>query len=167
MRKSTDLKIYAYGLLAKREHSVAELAQKLRIALRDWGGELESPEESAESKEEIIQDVVDNCLAQGYLSDQRFAEIFFRARMRKGYGPQRIRQELKFKQVDEELIEQVYRETEVDWCDLARQVVMKKYSGADLADIRTKAKAYRFLMQKGFFREDVEEVMRSLNQELD
>lgn len=167
MRKSTDLKKYAYGLLAKREHSIAELTQKLMVALRDREGELESPEEGAESNEAIIQAVVDNCLALGYLDDQRFAEIFFHARMRKGYGPQRIRQELKFKQVNDELIEQVSRDAEVDWCDLARQVVMKKYSAADLADTRTKAKAYRLLMQKGFFREDVEEAMRSLNQEID
>ena len=60
------------------------------------------------------------CYEHHYLDDGRFALAFFASRGRKGYGPARIRQELNQKGVARESIEKPMRESEIDWCELAR-----------------------------------------------
>ena len=68
------------GLLARREHSARELSHKLKS--RDYD-------------EVSIQAVIESLIDEGLQSDDRFAEQFTRSRVEKGYGPIRIRQELR------------------------------------------------------------------------
>lgn len=68
--------------------------------------------------------------------------------MRKGKGLQRIKQALKAKELDEELITEELKE--VDWSEQAYQLKVKKF-GIDIAkDPRIKAKQIRFLQYRGF-----------------
>ena len=70
----------ALGLLARREHSRRELRQKL-----DRGG-YEGDEAT---------DAIERLGAQHYQDDERFAELLIRSRSAQGYGPLRLRAELK------------------------------------------------------------------------
>ncbi|MGI9308894.1 MAG: regulatory protein RecX, partial [Gammaproteobacteria bacterium] len=79
----------AMNLLARREHSQAELRTKLKDR------EYSDPE---------IADALEGLLRDGLISDERFAEAFVASRVRRGQGPVRIRVELERRGVPDELI---------------------------------------------------------------
>jgi len=125
----------AMNWLARREHSLRELRDKL--AARDF-------------EPEIIAETVANLASDGLVSDERFAESFVTARMRKGQGPVRIRAELKKRGVSSELVQLQVFEAGHDWFELAREVRTRKF-GADIpADFKDKARQMRFLEYRGF-----------------
>ena len=88
-RSVSDGKHVAVRLLAGREHARGELITKL--GQRGW-----TPSQC----EQIIEELV----ADGLQSDERFAESFVRARTQKAYGPVRIRAELQQRGIDRGLI---------------------------------------------------------------
>lgn len=125
--------------LSKREHSRFELFQKLS--------------KKAQSQE-FLNHTLDEMATRGWQSDQRFAEIFARDRSQR-YGSIKIRFELKNRGIDEALIQQSLEALAIDWFEQARSLRQKKFNDAELADIKIKAKAYRFLAQRGFTAEQV------------
>ena len=70
----------ALASLCMREHSIKEITDKLT---------------RKEYQQESIEIVVKECLKDNYLNEQRFSEIFWRSRARKGFGPNKIAMELK------------------------------------------------------------------------
>jgi len=127
---SVELRTRALRLLARREHSRAELSRKL------------AP--SAESPE-ALESLLDSLVQKKQLSDARYAEARTRQLARK-YGSARIRQDLKANGVDKNLIENVSSEGELE---RARAILDRKYrSPATTREER--AKRMRFLQSRGF-----------------
>ena len=87
-------------LLVHREHSREELRRKLQTRFAD----------SAE-----IEPVLDVLEERGYLSDERFVEEYLKSRKRKGYGPLRIKAELRDRGVGRDLITRYLIENDADW----------------------------------------------------
>ena len=85
---------------------------------------------------------------QNYQSDQRVAEQTLASQIRKGKGLQRIKQTLKAKQLDTELITEELQD--IDWYEQAYQLKVKKFGEAVTKDPKTKAKQIRFLQYRGF-----------------
>ena len=87
-------KIYvsALAILARREHSQAELRDKL---MRQYP-----------SHDLWVEQVLERLVIEGYQSDERFIEVYLRSRISKGYGTQRLRQELRSKGLDAAVIEE-------------------------------------------------------------
>lgn len=125
--------------LSKREHSRFELLQKLS-----------DKAESLADLEEILDDMVN----RGWQSDARYAEIFCRDRALR-YGPIKIRFELKNRGIHEALISQTLEACETDWFEQAREIRQRKFEQSTLSDMKVKAKAYRFLAQRGFSSEQI------------
>ena len=125
----------AMNWLARREHSRAELCAKL--AEREF-----SPEE--------ISAAVAQLVADGLVSDERFAESFTAVRARKGQGPVRIRVELRRRGVADDLIRMQLDEAGIDWKDKASDVRRKKFGAMMPADYKDKARQMRFLEYRGF-----------------
>ena len=125
----------AVGLLARREHSLAELADKL--AKKGY-------------QAQDIQDALTVCQRQNLQSDARFAESLCRTRMHQGYGPVRIRQELLTKQVSRDDIDAALSMVQEDWLDLAKQVWLKKYPASHEVPFSEKQKQRQFLLYRGF-----------------
>lgn len=122
-------------LLARREHSQKELLNKL--LLRGFG------------KNEILV-IIDEFALQGWQSDSRYAEIYARSRIQKGYGPTCISYELKKNGIEAVDLDDIVCKTVGSWMELLEQVYTKKY-GHDLRIDRNEwAKRSRFLMQRGF-----------------
>lgn len=130
-----ELRLAAINLLARREHSRLELAQKLR---RRFG-------EGA-----LLDEVLDALAAEGLQSDTRFAESFLRQRVERGYGPLRVRQEMRERGLDEGVINGAERELAPDWDALAEQVYQRKYAASPVGDARERARRARFLQSRGF-----------------
>ena len=133
-----ELRARALRLLARREHSRAELGRKL-------SGHAETPE----ALELLLIDLE----KRKQLSDERYAEERVRSLSRK-YGAARIRQDLKAKGVDRETIDRISAEGELE---RARGILARKYR-EPAATREERAKRMRFLQSRGFS----SDVIRSL-----
>ena len=103
-----ELRARALRLLARREHSRQELGRKLSAHA-----------ESPEALEFLLTDLE----KRKQLSDERFAAERARVLSRK-YGAARIRQDLKAKGIDRDLVDQVSGEGEME---RARSILNRKY----------------------------------------
>lgn len=138
-----SLRERALRLLARREHSRAELERKLAS--------------SAESAEALAA-VLDDLASRRLLSDERYAEMRLGARSAR-FGNARLAQELRTQGVADELIEAA-----LEGCDdefkRARDVWQRKFKALPGADAASRAKQMRFLMSRGFSAETVRRVLR-------
>lgn len=124
-------------LLARREYSYGELEQKLLP--------------SAQS-EALLYKVLDWMVEMGLQSDERFTEMFIRSKYLSGYGPVRIRLELKQKHIAADLVELGFEsmETELEWSQEIDRLIEKKAKNLDLNDAKHKNKVMGFLQRRGF-----------------
>jgi len=125
----------ALASLVMREHSVKELQDKLT---------------RKEYKPDSIEIVIEECLKDNYLNDQRFAEIYWRSRARKGFGPNKILMELKQKGIDSYMAHDASIQDELDFEDVVKAVYEKKFKGKEIKDFKDKLKRQNYLYQRGF-----------------
>lgn len=125
----------AVALLARREHGAAELTTKL----------LQKGLTQTEVNDAIVQ-----CQDLGLQSDLRFVESLCRTRVRQGYGPIRMRQELQSLKINHELIETALAELASSWVDAARAVWKKKYQRCADQSFKMLQKQKQFLRYRGF-----------------
>ncbi len=137
----------AVRLLARREHGAYELAQKL----------VQKGYPNTE-----IQDALAECQRLGLQSDERYIENVSHARIRQGYGPLRIRQELQSKQLDPDLIEQVLEKESHDWVAYATHVWQKKYKEQHDGSYDRIQKQKQFLLYRGFSTDIIRMVFRDM-----
>ena len=140
-----ELRRRAIGLLARREHSRAELARKL----------------AAEGTPEEIETVLAQLEAEGLLSDARFAESWLRSRGDR-YGAARLRQALRTKGIAGEIVETPLA-TLADEFERARAVWAKKFGMAP-TDARDWARQARFLQGRGFAAEVIRRLLKEPNE---
>src|SRR5262245_43286631 len=120
-------------MLARREHSRAELKQKL----------------AAHGSEEEIEEVLDRLQSVKLLSDERFTAAYVRSRAAR-LGAGRLRHELRQRGVAEELVERELAADDLpDELERARAVWQKKFDAAPV-DAKDWARQARFLQGRGF-----------------
>ena len=98
--------------------------------------------------------MLDQLTDQHYLSDERFVEMFVRAKAERGQGPVRIGHELRDKGVDAALMEAALDADAAHWTTSARAVLARKFPAA-AADFPERAKRMRFLEYRGFTRKQI------------
>ena len=130
-----DIRCAAMNLLARREHSLAELRQKLQRRFTD---KVQLEVQLQQLAEEKLQ------------SDERYAESFARQRISRGYGPLRVRQEMREKGLTDQAVSAALEAVEVDWVASAAQVFRKKFGRRDCLDIKEKSRRIRFMQYRGF-----------------
>lgn len=133
-------------LLARREHGAHELANKL--------AQKEYPELE-------IQEALLKCQRLGLQSDSRFVDNVCRARIRQGYGPIRMRQELQSLQIDRDLIESVLQKEQDNWLMYAIEVRKKKYKDQSELSYAGLQKQKQFLLYRGFSTDTIAMVFKS------
>ena len=104
--KSIRLKIMDY--LARREHSTIEIFQKLKHRVESL---------------DLLKKEIEQLKQEGLINHQRFAEQYIHSRSIKGYGPLRIKQELKNKGIDSDVSGPLI--DDIDWSVLAHEVFQK------------------------------------------
>lgn len=129
----------ALQILARRDHSCAELMRKLRS--RGFGIS-------------EIEPVIRECRRLGYLNDNRFAEIYVNQLQRKGYGINTIKQKLFAKGIPEAVIQDNLTPYGADnaQLELCRRVLAKKlkpFAGDNPSEAQA-PKLYRYLLSRGF-----------------
>ena len=130
-----DIRFAAMNLLARREHSLAEMRHKLRRRFAD---------------EAAVEAALQKLVAENLQSDERYAESFARQRATRGYGPLRVRQEMRDKGLSDQAISEALEAAELDWAALAAQVLHKKFGRQGCADIKERARRVRFMQYRGF-----------------
>ena len=133
---------FALRHLARREHSRVELRRKLI---------------SRGAADELVDAIIEGLTADGSLSDRRFAAEYVRARIRKGYGPIRIRMDLIERGINDQLAEEQLTQPADFWYQRATEVCNKKFdatkpAGEESADAQQRRwnRCARFLSQRGF-----------------
>ncbi|MDT3672928.1 MAG: recombination regulator RecX [Aromatoleum sp.] len=139
---SGDLKGKALRMLARREHSRAELARKL----------------AAEGTREDIHAVLDQLERSGLLSDARFAETFVSSRAAR-VGNARLRHDLRARGIADEVIAAALPAEADSETERAREVWRRKFDAppVDRADYARQA---RFLQQRGFAVDIIRKVLK-------
>ena len=141
-----ELRLAGVDLLARREHGSAELTVKLakRFGKRDC-------------ESEKVQQVIRQLIEEGLLSDERYAVSRARQLAGRGYGPSRIRNDLRQQEVDHYLSDSLSEALDyaMDWNTQATTAYQKKYRGRPIegdwdARQRERARRLRFLQYRGF-----------------
>lgn len=145
---SVRLRGAALDLLGRREHSRRELANKLATRF-------DLPAAAPE-----LQACLDRLAADGYQSDERFAEVFVRSRRARGYGPVFIEQELRQRGLAAGLIQATVDRSDEIWSSLAGELKRKKFGVGSVTAIQEKAKVVRFLRYRGFLQPQVDAALQ-------
>lgn len=93
---------------------------------------------------------IEMLIEQRVLSDERFAQSYLDARVEKGFGPLKIRAELRERGVKREIIDQLLEASDTNWNRLAIKVRTKKFGKDKPGEWKEKAKQTRFLQSRGF-----------------
>jgi len=136
-------KLLASGmrLLAMREHSEKEMKDKLN---------------AKSGSPSIVIDVVEQLLENSYLCDKRFAESYVRARRNRGFGPVKIRAELKNKGIDSFLVDAHLDPASSQWFEMAEVQYQKKFANQVMLSYSDWTKRARFLQGRGFTMEHIQ-----------
>ena len=148
--KKPSLSARALGLLARRDHTRAELERKLEPHAEDAGE---------------LQSLLDDFTARGWLSESRAIEQLVHAK-RGRFGTARIRQALMAKGVSNESMAPVLeglKETEVE---AARAVWARKFK-TPRGTAADRARQVRFLQSRGFSLDIAMRVVRGAPEEDD
>ena len=97
-----------------------------------------------------MERLLDQLEEQGYLSDERFLEQYVEMRIRKGFGPLRIRAELQERGLDDSLINEQLQENDSHWSEQMREVARRKFGDISSTDRPQQTKIARFLEYRGF-----------------
>jgi regulatory protein len=144
MSKAFD---HAVRLLSRREHGAMELYDKLK----------QKGCNATEAKEAL-----ERCQQLDLQNDRRYVEIYSRSRIRQGYGPLKINQELSNKGIDRELIQSVLRQEDDNWLSYALEVWQKKSKGLEEMSYSEVQKHQRFLLYRGFSMDIIAMVTKEL-----
>jgi len=150
-----EAKTAAFNLLSYRQRSRQEI--KERLLRKDYGLE-------------VVNQVLQILEQLDYIDDREFAISWTKDRITKGFGPYRIRRQLKEKGVAKELIESVLEEeysSQLEY-ELAEKLASKKrvhYRDADAYERRNKLS--QVLKRKGFSFETINLVLDDLLEEGD
>jgi len=139
---AAQLRMRGIALLARREHSRAELQNKLKRYTEDAA---------------LIGQVLDQLQAEKLLSDQRFAESVARVRGAR-YGSARVAQDLRAKGVSGELAGSLVRDLKASEAERAQAAWQKRF-GTVPADAAERARQMRFLQARGFASEVIHRVV--------
>jgi regulatory protein len=137
-RAQPSLRARAMRLLARREHSRAELQRKLS-AVAEEGDNVEA--------------LLDDLAKKGWLSDARFAEQTIRSKARR-FGPLKARSLLRGQGLDEETIAAAFRAAGTDGGSSIEMVWRSRFHEPPAGD-REKARQVRFLQGRGFSLDDI------------
>jgi regulatory protein len=134
----------AVRLLATREHSRAELRRKLLAR----GGDAT-----------VVEGLLDDLARRRLQSDARYAEQYVAQRSARGYGPTRIRAELRERGVEDAVIADWLDERDAAWNERLTEVLRKRFGSAGPADFRDRARRARYLEYRGFSAELIRRVL--------
>jgi len=152
--KNTDVsqkaKEYAFLLLKFRLRSEKELF--LRLKKKGY-------------PEQVIRQTLVFLKEKRFIDDNLFAKSWIESRLKRPLGLRRIREELKLKGLDKEIIESKISQAKKDYSeeDCVRRIAQEKFDKLKGAEpYSAKRRVYAFLLRRGFSPEIVIDVINQL-----
>ena len=130
--------------LARREHTGKEIFSKLKNRVESV---------------ELLKTEINKLEEEGLIDNKRFAEQYIHSRSLRGYGPLRIKQELKQRGVNESIILPLM--SDIDWASFAIKVLEKKTAGNFPDETTQILKIKKFLNYRGFDFNHIEQAFSS------
>lgn len=127
-------------LLAQRDHSEMELRRKLT--------------QTGVSTDDIEQ-AISYCHEHHWLDESHFTQRYVSSRSKKGYGAQRIQQELETKGIAREHICYALAESNIDWNSLALHTAQRRFGRQLPSEWKGKMKVQKFLLYRGFLHDEI------------
>ncbi|HDX8402111.1 MULTISPECIES: regulatory protein RecX [Aeromonas] len=140
---------YAMRSLARRESAESELARRLR---------------QQGYQEEVIEAVLDYCRGYNWVNDERYGAMAVRAGAAKGHGPLKIRFDLRRKGLDDGQIDAAFEQPELDWFELALELLERRANLADLTDFKLRMKWLKYLLGRGFSQDQARYAISALQE---
>ena len=144
----STLRERALQLLARREHTRAELARKLARHA---------------SPDDHVEELLDELSERNLLSEQRYAEARTRKLSRK-FGASRIVHELRTKGLEKDVAERAVEAARATEVARAREVWLKKFRNPP-SNREERAKQMRFLQSRGFSFDAIRAVIRGADED--
>lgn len=144
---AAELRAFAYRLLGRREYSVAELDQRLRVK---WPGLEPGP----------VAELLGALVAENLLSDERFTDSAARSLVQRQQGPLKIRAALRAKGVADALIAAELERYGDQWVDLAARWLERQHPGP--LDFDARQNHYRRLVNRGFTHDQAMDALNRL-----
>jgi regulatory protein len=142
---SSEVKLAALRLLARREHSQKELREKPKLR---------------QFLDADVEAVLGDLKTQNLQSDKRYVESYVRTRIANGFGPLRLVQELEQRGISSETAQLAVSCAEVNWLQRASQLRIKKFGESWPINIKDRAKQQRFLSYRGFTHEIIRDLFK-------
>ena len=148
---SSSLRRAAIIFLARREHSIFELKQKLFIKY-------------PEASENLVNKVLTTLQEENLQSDSRYAESYTRYRKGRGFGYRNIKREMQKKKVDPDIFEKHLNTNDSDWVSIISSVVKKKIRSNSTLIMGSKeyVKLMSFLQSRGFLQWQIDIAIRDI-----
>ncbi len=144
MDSDTKVRNLAARFLARREYCRKELIEKL-IAKG--------------AQRPVAENCVDQLVQVDLVSDVRFAKSLIEVRIRKGYGPLRIADELRKRGVEADLISSCMDQSDAHWNNKLSELIMRKYGDSPIENFKQWAKRANFLRYRGFTSEQIQQTL--------
>jgi regulatory protein len=143
-KREIPLRDRALAMLARREHTRAEMMRKL------------SPHSESPAQ---VEQLLDALVARGWLSEARFAESRANTLLRK-FGSRKIEHDLKTRGVSAEVVEQTVARTRAQELENCRAAWQRKF-GVLPQGAAERGRQMRFLAGRGFSAEAVRQVLKA------
>jgi len=144
VKREISLRERALAMLARREHTRAEMTRKL-------SPHSEYPEQ--------VEQLLDALVARGWLSETRFAESRANALARK-FGSRKIEHDLRSRGVSAEVVEYAVKQARKQELDICRAAWQRKF-GVLPQTAAERGRQMRFLAGRGFSAEAVRQVLKT------
>jgi len=148
LSKAEQARAYAFLLLKFRLRSENELLARLR---------------QKGFTEEVSRDTVSFLKNKEFIDDCAFAKGWVAARLKKPFGIRRIRQELLYKGLSEEVIEDSLTQAKKDYSEsqIVSRLAQQRFSKlAGIEPQKAKARVYAYLLRRGFSPDVVSEIIK-------
>lgn len=144
---------YSLRLVSKRRYTVSEIRKKLSALSKNH----------PEIEVGIIDEVISRLLELKYLNDNEFVKDYVLSRIQfKPRGISLIKQELKIKGIDKNIIESGFEHIDYDESKACRDFIEKKTRlWSKHPPRKQKEKAFQFLAGKGFSKEAIYTTLKS------
>jgi len=132
------VRAYAFLLLKFRQRSESEIYQRLKRKKFD---------------EPLIKDTVTFLKDKGFIDDKLFAKAWIESRIKKPFGLRRIKQELKLKGIDKEIIDKQIGEIKEKYLEeeIVLKVAQDRFNRLKTIDLDiARRRLYSYLMRRGF-----------------
>ena len=138
---------YALRLLEYRERSEQEIEE--RMARKNYD-------------ERLIKSTIKSLKNHNLVNDRRFARMWAESCLRRSYGRWKVQSDLNKKGIDEEIVEEVLRESysKVDEVQIALALIQKKWPFLKEEKNTLLRRVSDFLKRRGFPFEVIAEVIR-------